>query len=97
MSSGRTSEWRSQALGAYQRHTRRVEALLPSTYLADTNARRVKRVSFALFKGAASKDMVSRTWRKVKGGWDAWCNHSLAQENTMHLLLEWHGGQDTAG
>ena len=46
--------------------TRQVEALIASAYLSGTNTRRVKRALGALFKGAIGKDVVSRTWRKVK-------------------------------
>lgn len=57
---GKVSEWRSKALPRYQRLTRTAEALIASVYLAGTNTRRVKRALFALFKGAVSKDVVSR-------------------------------------
>jgi hypothetical protein len=30
----------------------------------------VRRALSAVFKGAVGKDVVSRTWRKVKGDWD---------------------------
>lgn len=86
--SGHTSEWRSQALGAYQRRTKRVEALIGSAYLAGANTRRVKQALFALFQGAVSKDVVSRAWRKVKGDWEAWRHRSLAEEDIVHLLLD---------
>ncbi|MET4102190.1 transposase-like protein [Roseovarius sp. MBR-78] len=68
---GRVREWRSKALPRYQRLTRTAEALIASVYLSGTNTRRVKRALFALFKGAVSKDVVSRAWRKVKTDWDA--------------------------
>ena len=86
--SGHSREWRSRALGAYQRRTQRVEALITSAYLAGANTRRVKKELFALFKGALSKDVVSRTWRKVKGDWEAWRHRSLAEEDIVHLLLD---------
>ncbi|MYG63552.1 MAG: IS256 family transposase [Synechococcus sp. SB0675_bin_7] len=86
--SGRGSEWGSQALRAYQRRTKRVEALITSAYLAGANTRQVKKALFALFKGAVSKDVVSRAWRKVKGDWEAWRNRSLAEEDIVHLLLD---------
>ena len=63
---GRASEWRSRALPRYQRLTRKAEALIASVYLSGTNTRRVKRALFGLFRGAVSKDVVSRAWRKVK-------------------------------
>jgi len=43
--------------------------LIPLAYLASTHARRVRKVLFALFKGAVNKDGVSRTWCKVKANW----------------------------
>jgi len=77
---GKTTEWESQALRAYQRRTLAADALIASTYLAGTNTRRVRRALAALFGGAVGKDTVSRTWRKVKGDWDAWNTRSLAEE-----------------
>jgi putative transposase len=85
---GRVSEWRSKALPRYQRLTKTAEALIASAYLAGTNTRRVKRALFALFKGAVSKDVVSRAWRKVKVDWDAWCARSLADEDIIRLILD---------
>ena len=86
--SGHSSEWCSQVLRAYQRRTQRVEAFITSAYLAGAHTRRVKRALFALFKGAVSKDVVSRTWRKAKGDWETWRHRSLAEEDIMHLLLD---------
>ena len=50
--SGHSSEWRSRALGACQRRTRRVAALLTSACPAGAYTRQVKKALFALFKGA---------------------------------------------
>ena len=85
---GKVSEWRSKALPRYQRLTKTAEALIASVYLSGANTRRVKRALFALFKGAVSKDVVSRAWRKVKGDWDAWCACSLADEDIIRLILD---------
>ena len=85
---GKVSEWRSKALPRYQRLTKTAEALIASVYLAGTNTRRVKCALFALFKGAVSKDVVSRAWRKVKVDWDAWCARSLADEDVIRLILD---------
>ena len=85
---GKVSEWRSKALPRYQRLTKTAEALIASVYLSGTNTRRVKRALFALFKGAVSKDVVSRAWRKVKVDWDAWCARSLADEDIIRLILD---------
>jgi len=87
-SEGRTTEWKSQALRAYQRRTLAADALIASTYLAGTNTRRVRRALAALFDGTVGKDTVSRTWRKVKSDWDAWNIRSLAEEPVVRLILD---------
>src|SRR5260370_35425026 len=63
---GTSREWCSQVLPRYVRMTKQVEALIAGAYLSGTNTRRVRRALGALFKGAVSKDTVSRTWRKCK-------------------------------
>ena len=85
---GITQEWRSAVLPRYARMTRQVEALIAGAYLAGTNTRRVKRALGALFKGAVGKDVVSRTWRQVKGDWEAWDRRSLAGEDIVRLILD---------
>ncbi len=85
---GATTEWKSKALRAYQRRTRAAEALIASAYLAGVNTRRVRRALAALFGGAGGKDIVSRTWRKVKGDWDAWNARALADEPIVRLILD---------
>jgi transposase-like protein len=85
---GKTTEWKSQALRAYQRRTLAADALIASTYLAGTNTRRVRRALAALFGGAVGKDTVSRTWRKVKSDWDAWSARSLVDEPIVRLILD---------
>ncbi len=85
---GKTTEWKSQALRAYQRRTLAADALIASCYLAGTNTRRVRRALAALFGGAVGKDTVSRTWRKVKSDWDAWNARSLVDEPIVRLILD---------
>src|SRR5215216_5563771 len=85
---GRTTEWKSRALRAYQRRTLAADALIASCYLAGTNTRRVRRALAALFGGAVGKDTVSRTWRKVKSDWDAWNARSLAEDPIVRLILD---------
>jgi len=87
-SEGRTTEWHSKALRAYQRRTLTADALIASAYLAGTNTRRVRRALAALFRGAVSKDIVSRVWRKIKSDWDAWNARSLAAEPIVRLILD---------
>jgi putative transposase len=85
---GTTREWRSAVLPRYARMTRQAEALIAGAYLAGTNTRRVGRALGALFRGAAGKDVVSRTWRKVKTDWEAWCRRDLAGEDIVRLILD---------
>src|SRR6201991_3588171 len=85
---GKPTEWKSEALRAYQRRTLAADALIASTYLAGTNTRRVRRALAALFGGAVGKDTVSRVWRKVKADWEAWNARSLAEEPIVRLILD---------
>ncbi len=85
---GGTQEWRSAALPRYARMTRQVEALIAGAYLSGTNTRRVKRALAALFAGAVGKDVVSRTWRKVRTDWEAWARRDLAGEDIVRLILD---------
>ena len=48
----------------------------------------MKRALVALFRGAVGKDVVSRTWRKLKGDWEAWCRRDLAGEDVVRLILD---------
>ncbi len=83
-----TQEWRSATLPRYARMTRQVEALIAGAYLSGTNTRRVKRALAALFGGAVGKDVVSRTWRKVRTDWDAWNGRNLAGKDVVRLILD---------
>jgi transposase-like protein len=85
---GKTVEWKSQVLRAYQRRTVAADALIAGAYLAGTNTRRVSRALAALFGGAVGKDTVSRVWRKVKSDWDAWNKRALADEPIVRLILD---------
>jgi putative transposase len=87
-SDGKTTEWRSEALPAYQRRTLAADTLIASTYLSGTNTRRVRRALKAVFGGAVGKDTVSRVWRKVKSDWEAWNARSLADEPIVRLILD---------
>jgi transposase-like protein len=86
---GRTTEWKSTALRAYQRRTRQADSLIAGAYLAGTNSRRVCRALAAVFGGAVGKDTVSRVWRKVKADWDARNNaRALNDEPTVRLIFD---------
>ena len=85
---GKTREWRSGSLRAYQRRTLAADALIAGAYLAGTNTRRVRRALNAVFAGPVGKDVVSRVWRKTKSDWDAWNARSLAEEPIVRLILD---------
>jgi putative transposase len=85
---GKTAEWQSKVVLAYQRRTRAADALIASAYLSGTNTRRVRRALASLFGGAVGKDTVSRVWRKVKGDWDGWNSRSLTDEPIIRLILD---------
>src|SRR3972149_661403 len=88
---GKTTEWKSQALRAYQRRTLAADALIAGSYLAGVNPRRVRRALAALFGGAVGKDTVSRVWRKVKSDWEAWNSRSLADEPLVRVIPDGTG------
>src|SRR3954451_6611549 len=85
---GGTQEWRNASLRAYQRLTRRAEALIAGAYLAGTNTRRVRRALAALFGGAVGKDVVRRFWRRVKTDGAAWPRRALWAEPIIRLILD---------
>src|ERR1700741_5274665 len=85
---GKTREWRSKVLPAYQRRTRAIDALIAGAYLAGTNTRRVRRAFGTLFGAASGKDTVSRVWRKVQADWEGWNARSLAEEPIVRLILD---------
>jgi putative transposase len=85
---GKTTEWKSTALRAYQRRTQQADALIAGAYLAGTNTRRVRRALSAVFGGAVGKDTVSRVWRRVRGDRDAWNARSLAEDPIVRLILD---------
>jgi len=85
---GKTTEWKSKALRAYQRRTKQADSLIAGAYLAGTNTRRVRRALTAVFGGAVGKDTVSRVWRKVKADWDAWNARALGEEPIVRLILD---------
>jgi transposase-like protein len=41
-----------------------------------------------VFRGAVSKDTVSRVWRKIKGDWEAWNKRDLGPEDIIRLILD---------
>ena len=88
---GQSREWRSKALPAYRRLTRRAEAVIVGSYLAGANTRRVRRALAGLFGGAVGKDTVSRAWQKVQADWAAWQKRDLSGDDIVRLILDGTG------
>ncbi len=85
---GGEREWKSRALPAFKRLTKRAEAVIAGSYLAGVNTRRVRRALVGLFGGAVGKDTVSRAWRKLQSAWAAWQRRDLAGEDIVRLILD---------
>src|ERR687898_749009 len=81
-------EWKSALLPAYQRLSRRAEALIAEAYLAGINTRRVRRALAKLFEGHIGKDVVSRAWRRTRSAWEAWQKRDLAGDDIVRLILD---------
>ena len=86
---GKTAEWRYATIPAFQRRTKRADALITGAYLSGTNTRRVRLRWRRLFGGAVGKDTVSRVWRKVRATGTFGTRRSLADEPIVRLIL--HG------
>ena len=84
-------EWKSALLPAYQRLSRRAEALIAEAYLAGMNTRRVRRALAKLFEGHIGKDVVSRAWQKTRAAWQAWQERDLAGDDIVRLILDGTG------
>jgi putative transposase len=81
-------EWKSALLPAYQRLSRRAEALIAEAYLAGMNTRRVRRALAKLFEGHVGKDVVSRVWQRTRAAWQAWQERDLAGDDIVRLILD---------
>ena len=95
-------EWKSALLPAYQRLSRRAEALIAEAYLAGVNTRRVRRALAKLFEGHIGKDIVSRfagsqdgrggrperEGQRTRAAWEAWQKRALAGDDIVRLILD---------
>jgi len=89
-SEGKTTEWKSGALRAYQRRTLAADALIASTYLAGTNTRRVRRALAALFGGTVGKGQTIGTVGGENSDYGAHLHFEIRGENQVALdPTEW--------
>jgi putative transposase len=84
---GKTANWKSKALLAYQQRTKQADSLIVAAYLSHTSIRQLCRPLTAVFAGAVDRHTMSQVLRKVKSDWDAWNCRSLAAEPIDRLLL----------
>ena len=55
-------------------------------YLSATNTRTVRRALAAVFAKGVGKDIVSRTWRKLKAGW-GWPEQPVGGRGADHPII----------
>ena len=67
-SDGKTAEWKNKTIPAYQRRTKKADALIVGAYLAGTNTRRVRRALATLFNGAVGKGAGQPGLAQSEGG-----------------------------
>jgi putative transposase len=63
---GKTTEWKSKALRAYQRRTLVADAPIAGAYLAGTNIRRVRRALASTSERSEAPDRAARALRRLQ-------------------------------
>jgi transposase-like protein len=88
-SSGRTEEWQSRILPAYERRTRELDATLVSLYFSGVNQRRVQRALRPLLSEAPlGKNVVSRLVQGLQEHLEGWKNQGLEKNTYVYLYLD---------
>src|SRR3954451_24522371 len=72
----------SEPVVAGHRHGHRKRTLTGTFGKTDIDVPRAR------LAGADGKDVVSRTWRKVKSDWEAWNGRSLKDDKIVRLILD---------
>jgi len=86
---GKTHEWRSEMLPAYQRRTRRVDEAILGVYLAGANSRRIRRALTPLLGASSlSKSAISRIVGRLKSNFLSWTGRDLSGESYAVLYLD---------
>ena len=76
---GKTAEWKSQVLRAYQRRTLAADALIAGCYLSGTNTRRVRRALRALHSHAHDEQVFLYAFDLLELNGEDYRQHSLEQ------------------
>jgi putative transposase len=86
---GKTKEWQSRLLPAYERRTRRLDATLVSLYFSGVNQRRVQRALRPLLIDAPlGKNVVSDLVEGLKEHLETWKSRSLEGNTYVYLYLD---------
>jgi putative transposase len=86
---GRSTEWQSGLLPAYERRTRQLDATLVSLYFSGVNQRRVQRALRPLLSQAPlGKNVVSDLVQGLKEHLEAWKTRSLEGSTYVYLYLD---------
>lgn len=86
---GRTEEWQSRLLPAYERRTRRLDATLVSLYFSGVNQRRVQRALRPLLGQAPlGKNVVSDLVQGLQEHLETWKARSLEANTYVYLYLD---------
>jgi putative transposase len=86
---GEEREWRSRAIGRYERRTERVDEALLGVYLSGTNTRRIRGALAPLLRGAPlSKDAISRLVGRLREDFESWAKRDLAEHRIRYLFLD---------
>jgi putative transposase len=86
---GRTKEWQSRLLPAYERRTRQLDATLVSLYFSGVNQRRVQRALRPLLSQAPlGKNVVSGLVQGLQEHLETWKTRSLEASTFVYLYLD---------
>ena len=85
---GKTSEWHSKTLPAYQRRTKQIEALIAGGYLAGTNTRRVGARSGCAVPGAVSRTRSAGCGARSRATGRRGTRADLSSEAMVRLILD---------
>lgn len=86
---GRTVEWQSELLPAYERRTRDLDSTLVSLYFSGVNQRRVERALRPILKEAPlSKSVISALVQGLKEHLETWRTRSLEKSSYVYVYLD---------
>ncbi|MFH0779044.1 MAG: IS256 family transposase, partial [Candidatus Eisenbacteria bacterium] len=86
---GGTREYESELVPRYQRRSRRLDAVVLTSYLVGVNTRKVRLALRPLVEGTAlSRSAVSRLVKRLRGLMEGWRSRDLSGETYLILILD---------